>query len=39
MFLDVVNVGMISDTGTDIEKAIEKAAESFSNQSSADKVW
>ncbi|NLI15530.1 MAG: VWA domain-containing protein [candidate division Zixibacteria bacterium] len=38
MFLDVVNVGMISDTGTDIEKAIEKAAEGFSNQSSADKV-
>lgn len=38
MFLDVVNVGIISDTGTDIEKAIEKAAESFSNQSQADKV-
>lgn len=38
MFLDVVNIGIISDTGTDIEKAIEKAAESFSNQSQADKV-
>lgn len=38
MFLDVVNVGIISDTGTDIEKAIEKAAESFSNQSQAEKV-
>jgi Ca-activated chloride channel family protein len=38
MFLDVVNVGTISDTGTDIEKAIEKAAESFSEESPADKV-
>jgi Ca-activated chloride channel family protein len=38
MFLDVVNVGIISDTGTDIEKAIERTAESFSNQSQADKV-
>jgi len=38
MFLDVVKVGIISDTGTDIEKAIEKAAESFSPESPADKV-
>ncbi len=38
MFLDVVNVGIISDTGTDIEKAIEKAAESFSKDSPADKA-
>lgn len=38
MFLDVVDVGIISDTGTDIEKAIEKAAESFSEDSQADKV-
>jgi Ca-activated chloride channel family protein len=38
MFLDVVNVGLISDTGTDIEKAIERAAESFPVQSQADKV-
>jgi Ca-activated chloride channel family protein len=38
MFLDVVNVGIISDTGTDIEKAIEKAAESFSKETEADKV-
>ncbi|MCD6163337.1 MAG: VWA domain-containing protein [candidate division Zixibacteria bacterium] len=38
MFLDVVDVGIISDTGTDIEKAIEKAAESFSVESEADKV-
>lgn len=38
MFLDVVNVGIISDTGTDIEKAIERASESFSSQSQADKV-
>ena len=38
MFLDVVNVGTISDTGTDIEKAIEKAAASFSQQSNADRV-
>jgi Ca-activated chloride channel family protein len=38
MFLDVIDVGIISDTGTDIEKAIEKAAESFSANSKADKV-
>jgi len=38
MFLDVANVGIISDTGTDLEKAIEKAAESFSVDSPADKV-
>jgi Ca-activated chloride channel family protein len=38
MFLDVVNVGLISDTGTDIEKAIERAAESFPAESQADKV-
>jgi len=38
MFLDVVDVGIISDTGTDIEKAIEKAAESFTADSEADKV-
>ncbi|OQX92429.1 MAG: hypothetical protein B6D58_02905 [candidate division Zixibacteria bacterium 4484_95] len=38
MFLDIVDVGTISDTGTDIEKAIEKAAESFSEESKADKV-
>jgi Ca-activated chloride channel family protein len=38
MFLDVVKVGIISDTGTDLEKAIEKAAESFSADSPADKV-
>lgn len=38
MFLDLVNVGIISDTGTDIEKAIEKAAGSFSEQTKADKV-
>jgi Ca-activated chloride channel family protein len=38
MFLDVASVGIISDTGTDLEKAIEKAAESFSVDSQADKV-
>jgi Ca-activated chloride channel family protein len=38
MFLDVSNVGIISDTGTDLEKAIERAAESFSPESPADKV-
>jgi len=38
MFLDVASVGIISDTGTDLEKAIEKAAESFSKDSPADKV-
>ncbi|MCP4580799.1 MAG: VWA domain-containing protein [candidate division Zixibacteria bacterium] len=38
MFLDVTNVGIISDTGTNLEKAIEKAAESFSPESQADKV-
>jgi Ca-activated chloride channel homolog len=38
MFLDVVNVGMISDMGTNIENAIEKAAESFPPESQADKV-
>ena len=38
MFLDVASVGIISDTGTDLEKAIEKAAESFSEDSPADKV-
>jgi len=38
MFLDVTNVGIISDTGTDLEKAIEKAAGSFSLESPADKV-
>ena len=38
MFLDLVNVGIISDTGTDIEKAIDKAAAAFSEQTKADKV-
>ena len=38
MFLDVIDVGIISDTGTDIEKAIDKAAESFTENTQADKV-
>lgn len=38
MFLDVADVGTISDTGTNIEKAIEKAAESFSKEGQQDKV-
>jgi len=38
MFLDVANVGIISDTGTNLEKAIERAAQSFSEESQADKV-
>lgn len=38
MFLDVVDVRTISDTGTDIEKAIEKAAVGFSKESQADRA-
>ena len=38
MFLDVVRVGIISDTGTNLERAIEKAAESFTPDTQADKV-
>lgn len=37
MFLSVIKVGIISDTGTNIEKAIEKAAESFPDDD-AEKV-
>jgi Ca-activated chloride channel family protein len=38
MFLDVVRVGIISDTGTNLERAIEKAAENFTPDTQADKV-
>jgi Ca-activated chloride channel family protein len=38
MFLDVVRVGIISDTGTNLERAIEKAVESFTPDTQADKV-
>lgn len=38
MSLDVARVGIISDTGTDIERAIEKAAECFTEVTNADKV-
>ncbi len=38
MSLDVAKVGIISDTGTNLERAIEKAAGSFTEVTNADKV-
>lgn len=38
MALDVANVGIISDYGTNLERAIEKAAGSFTEVTQADKV-
>jgi len=38
MSLDVAEVGIISDYGTNLERAIEKAADSFTEITQADKV-
>ncbi len=38
MSLDVAQVGIITDYGTNLERAIEKAAESFTDATQADKV-